>query len=508
GTAFLDLGFVRFCYIIGMGFLVQHLLIMGSSRILKRNQEMAMNKCSVLLNRAREFEPSRANGGYILSTSSYPQIRQYAASPDEHLRSLPSLLPPPPGQELPLAYLRAQRQSSGNYRGIQAQRRPLIDQTGALQSSFPESICLKEELQSLSMPRNSPNAGRNLVGHPHSSSKSSSKPCHFHFFRGYCKKGVNCQFFHGSVPELHNPRQVHPFASLSKLDMEIRELLIGIPPPVAVDRLPSMYFEKYGKPLRPDGWLTESQQHGRTGCSLTSLLMGLNTIRVVEREHGQYHVVLVEDARKKYMDCLGLAHSCNLMDTGTGSNQIYMTFPVHSKFTDDDVENYFKQFGPVSGVRIPYQEKRMFGFVSFLYTETVRLILSKGTAHFICGLRVLVKRYMEKSELRMTWLKSVSGSQVDSCLKVTIGHTIAKAPSKKKKEVKEQCSKDQGPIKIYRKNKQFDYREHRTSGFGVTNEHYIGNNMKKKSHRSDDLDEASAYEDSDEIILPDSLGLY
>lgn len=36
GTAFLDLGFVRFCYIIGMGFLVQHLLIMGSSRILKR----------------------------------------------------------------------------------------------------------------------------------------------------------------------------------------------------------------------------------------------------------------------------------------------------------------------------------------------------------------------------------------------------------------------------------------------------------------------------------------
>uniref|UniRef100_A0A0E0QAE5 C3H1-type domain-containing protein n=1 Tax=Oryza rufipogon TaxID=4529 RepID=A0A0E0QAE5_ORYRU len=432
---------------------------------------MAMNKCSVLLNRAREFEPSRANGGYILSTSSYPQIRQYAASPDEHLRSLPSLLPPPPGQELPLAYLRAQRQSSGNYRGIQAQRRPLIDQTGALQSSFPESICLKEELQSLSMPRNSPNAGRNLVGHPHSSSKSSSKPCHFHFFRGYCKKGVNCQFFHGSVPELHNPRQVHPFASLSKLDMEIRELLIGIPPPVAVDRLPSMYFEKYGKPLRPDGWLTESQQHGRTGCSLTSLLMGLNTIRVVEREHGQYHVVLVEDARKKYMDCLGLAHSCNLMDTGTGSNQIYMTFPVHSKFTDDDVENYFKyclnfivtrQFGPVSGVRIPYQEKRMFGFVSFLYTETVRLILSKGTAHFICGSRVLVKRYMEKPELR----------------------------------------------KIYRKNKQFDYREHRTSGFGVTNEHYIGNNMKKKSHRSDDLDEASAYEDSDEIILPDSLGLY
>uniref|UniRef100_A0A0E0LMP9 C3H1-type domain-containing protein n=1 Tax=Oryza punctata TaxID=4537 RepID=A0A0E0LMP9_ORYPU len=427
----------------------------------RRNQEMDMNECLVLLNRAREFEPSRANGGY----SSYPQIRQYASIPDEQLRSLPSLLPPSPGQELPLAYLRAQFQSSGSYHGIQAQRRPPIDQTGALQSPFPEFICLKEQLQSLSISgdgvtRNSLNAVPNFVGYPHSSSKSSSRPCRFHFFRGYCKKGVNCQFFHGSVPEVHNARQVHhPFASLSKLDMEIRELLIGIPPPVAVDRLPSMYFEKYGKPLRPD---RESQQHGRTGCSLTSLLMGLNTITVVEREHGQYYVVLVEDARKKYMDCLGLAQSCNLMDTGTGSNQIYMTFPVHSKFTDDDVQNYFKQFGPVSGVRIPYQEKRMFGFVSFLYTETVRLILSKGTAHFICGSRVLVKRYMEKPELR----------------------------------------------KISRKNKQFDYREHRTSGFSVTNEHYIGNNMKKISHKSDDLDEASAYEDSDEIILPDSLGLY
>ncbi|KAF0908391.1 hypothetical protein E2562_025065 [Oryza meyeriana var. granulata] len=193
---------------------------------------------------------------------------------------------------------------------------------------------------------------------------------------------------------------------------------------------------QYRKPLRPDGYLTDSQRHGWTGCSLTSLLMGLNTIRVIE--------------------------SCNLMDTGAGSNQIYMTFPVHSKFTEDDIENYFKRYGPVSGVRIPYQEKRMFGFVSFLYTETVRLILSKGTAHFICGARVLVKRYIEKPELR----------------------------------------------KISRKDKHFDCRGHRASGFNVTNEHHIGNNMKIISDKSDGLDEASTYEDSDEISLPDSLGLY
>uniref|UniRef100_A0A0D9X0U4 C3H1-type domain-containing protein n=1 Tax=Leersia perrieri TaxID=77586 RepID=A0A0D9X0U4_9ORYZ len=342
------------------------------------------------------------NGGYILSTSSYPQKRQYAVSSEEELRSLPSLLPPSPGQEFPLAYLRAQFQSSSSYRGIQARRRP-IGQTGALQRPLLEPIWLEERLQSLSIPgdgtaRNSQGAGPNVIGYPRSSSKSTSRPCHFHFFRGYCKKGVNCQFSHGSVSQVHNARQTHSFVSLNKLDMEIRELLIGIPPPVSVDRLPSMYFQKYGKSLQPEGYLTENQQHGRIGCSLTSLLMELNTIRVIDREHGQYYVVLVEDAQK-YMECLGLAHSCNLMDTGSGSNQIYMTFPVHSKFTEDDVKNYFNQYGPVSGVRIPYQEKRMFGFVSFVYTETVRLILSKGTAHFIRGARVLVKHYREKPEL-------------------------------------------------------------------------------------------------------------
>jgi len=35
-------------------------------------------------------------------------------------------------------------------------------------------------------------------------------------------------------------------------------------------------------------------------------------------------------------------------------------------------------------VRIPYQQKRMFGFVTFVYPETVKLIiLAKGNPHFI-----------------------------------------------------------------------------------------------------------------------------
>ena len=50
-------------------------------------------------------------------------------------------------------------------------------------------------------------------------------------------------------------------------------------------------------------------------------------------------------------------------------------------------------------VRIPYQQKRMFGFVTFVYPETVRLILSKGNPHFICDSRVLVKPYKEKGKI-------------------------------------------------------------------------------------------------------------
>jgi hypothetical protein len=50
-------------------------------------------------------------------------------------------------------------------------------------------------------------------------------------------------------------------------------------------------------------------------------------------------------------------------------------------------------------VRIPYQQKRMFGFVTFVYPETVKLILAKGNPHFICDARVLVKPYKEKGKV-------------------------------------------------------------------------------------------------------------
>nr|XP_043630216.1 zinc finger CCCH domain-containing protein 22-like isoform X2 [Erigeron canadensis] len=92
----------------------------------------------------------------------------------------------------------------------------------------------------------------------------------------------------------------------------------------------------------------------------------------------------------------GLLGSGNSNST---SRQIYLTFPADSTFKEEDVSNYFSMFGPVQDVRIPFQQKRMFGFVTFLLPETVKAILAKGNPHFICDSRVLVKPYKEKGKV-------------------------------------------------------------------------------------------------------------
>jgi hypothetical protein len=81
------------------------------------------------------------------------------------------------------------------------------------------------------------------------------------------------------------------------------------------------------------------------------------------------------------------------------SKQIYLTFPSESSFTDEDVSTYFRDFGLVDDVRIPYQQQRMYGFVTFAKAETVRTILARGNPHFICDSRVLVKPYKEKGKI-------------------------------------------------------------------------------------------------------------
>ncbi|GFP91210.1 zinc finger CCCH domain-containing protein 18 [Phtheirospermum japonicum] len=235
------------------------------------------------------------------------------------------------------------------------------------------------------------------------------KTCHY-FNKGFCKHGSNCRFYHGESfpesyhqmfgggPNLYEDDQLFSPGSLEKLELEITELLKSRRGyPVSIASLPMLYYEKYGRTLQAEGYLTESQRHGKAGYSLTKLLARLkNSIRLIDRPHGQHAVILSEDA-PKYMDIRGERN-----DPGpivNGSRQIYLTFPAESTFNEEDVSSYFSTFGPVQDVRIPCQQKRMFGFVTFVSADTVKLILSKGNPHYVCGARVLVKPYREKSKL-------------------------------------------------------------------------------------------------------------
>ncbi|KAL6975616.1 hypothetical protein U1Q18_024409 [Sarracenia purpurea var. burkii] len=240
------------------------------------------------------------------------------------------------------------------------------------------------------------------------------KVCHY-FTKGFCKHGGNCRYFHGhpvqesishhvfnnpSSNEL--PSEDHGFStgSLEKLELELTELLKsrrGFP--VSIASLPMLYYEKYGRSLQAEGYLTESQRHGKAGYSLTKLLARLkNSIRLIDRPHGQHSVILAEDF-PKYMEINGSERSSEHGGIVVGSRQIYLTFPAESTFTEQDVSNYFNKFGAVQDVRIPCQQKRMFGFVTFVFADTVKHILMKGNPHFVCGARVLVKPYKEKSRL-------------------------------------------------------------------------------------------------------------
>lgn len=231
------------------------------------------------------------------------------------------------------------------------------------------------------------------------------KTCHY-FNKGFCKHGNSCRYLHGhdNFSPMFGPNELgaedHMFSpgSLEKLELEITELLKSRRGnPVSIASLPMYYYEKYGKTLQAEGYLTESQRHGRAGYSLTKLLARLKSIRLIDRPHGQHSVILAEDASK-----YNLENRSERNDPGpivSGSRQIYLTFPAESTFTEEDVSGYFSTFGTVEDVRIPCQQKRMFGFVTFASANTVRTVLAKGNPHFVCGSRVLVKPYREKSKL-------------------------------------------------------------------------------------------------------------
>ncbi|XP_027360021.1 zinc finger CCCH domain-containing protein 55 isoform X2 [Abrus precatorius] len=199
------------------------------------------------------------------------------------------------------------------------------------------------------------------------------KPC-LYFARGFCKNGNNCKFVHsglndsldtivGSPSKFEGMEQRDDFARFKAAQ---HQRMMSGPSPSSYDK----YF---------DVLMQESQR----AAAAAAFMMGEEFYNFGRNRPERNDFLAAISGEKP----------------NSASRQIYLTFPAESTFKDEDVSEYFSKFGPVQDVRIPYQQKRMFGFVTFVYPETVRLILSKGNPHFICDSRVLVKPYKEKGKI-------------------------------------------------------------------------------------------------------------
>ncbi|KAK3128056.1 hypothetical protein QOZ80_7AG0582000 [Eleusine coracana subsp. coracana] len=235
-------------------------------------------------------------------------------------------------------------------------------------------------------------------GHAHRRSSSVSelclgggdawKPC-LYYARGYCKNGSACRFVHG-LPE----------DAAASLEQQCQDMLLrsksqrlGFPTgslpgsPSAAGKCLSLLLQQQQQ--------NESQRAAAAAAAAALMLGG-------------------GDEAHKFMGRARLDRTDLASMMNPGSRQIYLTFPADSTFREEDVSNYFSIYGPVHDVRIPYQQKRMFGFVTFVYPETVKLILAKGNPHFICDARVLVKPYKEKGKVPDKYRKQqLPGDRLD-----------------------------------------------------------------------------------------------
>jgi len=210
------------------------------------------------------------------------------------------------------------------------------------------------------------------------------KPC-LYFARGYCKNGSSCRFQHGLPDDVMVAAAAAAMTGGTKMDamveQQCHELLLRSKSQRLMGSAASFPFAATSAPSPTSGknmnfFQTENQ---RAAMAAALMLSGADDPhKFLGRRMDRY-------------DYAGLVNP--------GSRQIYLTFPADSTFREEDVSNYFSIYGPVQDVRIPYQQKRMFGFVTFVYPETVKLILAKGNPHFVCDARVLVKPYKEKGKI-------------------------------------------------------------------------------------------------------------
>ncbi|KAG6671322.1 hypothetical protein I3843_Q003200 [Carya illinoinensis] len=203
------------------------------------------------------------------------------------------------------------------------------------------------------------------------------KPC-LYFARGCCKNGSGCRFLH--TDSLDATAIVGSPSKFNELEQEfLRSKAVHQQKRATASQFMAGASFPYNKCL---SFLLQQQNDVQRSAAASAFM---------EDELHQFGRYRPEKNDFSSMGLGGMAHP--------GSRQIYLTFPADSAFREEDVSNYFNIYGPVQDVRIPYQQKRMFGFVTFVYAETVKIILAKGNPHFVCDSRVLVKPYKEKGKI-------------------------------------------------------------------------------------------------------------
>ncbi|XP_062186851.1 zinc finger CCCH domain-containing protein 53-like isoform X2 [Phragmites australis] len=223
------------------------------------------------------------------------------------------------------------------------------------------------------------------------------KPC-LYYARGYCKNGSACRFVHGGLPDDAGAKM-----DPTSMDQQCQDILL---------RSKSQSLAAAAFPYSPTGSLPGSPSAASKCLSL--LLQQQNESQRAAAAAAAATLMLGGNEAHKFMGRPRLDRADLASMMNPGSRQIYLTFPADSTFREEDVSNYFSIYGPVHDVRIPYQQKRMFGFVTFVYPETVKLILAKGNPHFICDARVLVKPYKEKGKVPDKYRKQqLQGERVD-----------------------------------------------------------------------------------------------
>ncbi|KAL1197409.1 Zinc finger CCCH domain-containing protein 55 [Cardamine amara subsp. amara] len=214
--------------------------------------------------------------------------------------------------------------------------------------------------------------------HLHKRSFSASDACFGSDEPGFCGGGGYSRFLHGGLgDDFDSPGGFGSPDYVSRQQEEMAMMKMAQRQRMAA----AQYLAATGSPM--------SFEKG-----INFLLHSRNAHRSGAGQFGEEGYWYGSPGRHERDEFMGMGDKSN-----SASKQIYLTFPADSSFTDEDVSTYFSNFGLVQDVRIPYQQKRMFGFVTFVHSETVRIILARGNPHFICDSRVLVKPYKEKGRI-------------------------------------------------------------------------------------------------------------